>query len=180
MSARWRRCSISSSAVIETLIRQQFKGKDKLIAANQGALGIGYDEAEVALRLSFGVRVRRSDAVGDRVFIDGNAAAGSAPSMAGRRSAPGIRSRHPRRWPKRSTLLRALSGRSRDGQQALRDRPGRRRDRVDWHVIGAGWNGARAFTATSGPGISLMQEFLGLAYFAEIPAVLFDVQRGGP
>ncbi|MBV8402155.1 MAG: 2-oxoacid:acceptor oxidoreductase subunit alpha, partial [Acetobacteraceae bacterium] len=47
-------------------------------------------------------------------------------------------------------------------------------------VIGAAWNGARAFTATSGPGISLMQEFLGLAYFAEIPAVVFDVQRGGP
>jgi 2-oxoglutarate ferredoxin oxidoreductase subunit alpha len=47
-------------------------------------------------------------------------------------------------------------------------------------VVGAGWNGARAFTATSGPGISLMQEFLGLAYFAEIPAVIFDVQRGGP
>ena len=47
-------------------------------------------------------------------------------------------------------------------------------------VIGAGWNGARAFTATSGPGISLMQEFLGLAYFAEIPAVIIDVQRGGP
>jgi len=47
-------------------------------------------------------------------------------------------------------------------------------------VIGAGWNGARSFTATSGPGISLMQEFLGLAYFAEIPAVIFNVQRGGP
>ncbi len=47
-------------------------------------------------------------------------------------------------------------------------------------VIGAAWNGARAFTCTSGPGISLMQEFLGLAYFAEIPAVVFDVQRGGP
>ncbi len=47
-------------------------------------------------------------------------------------------------------------------------------------MIGAAWNGARAFTATSGPGISLMQEFLGLAYFAEIPAVIFDVQRAGP
>ena len=47
-------------------------------------------------------------------------------------------------------------------------------------VVGAAWNGARAFTATSGPGISLMQEFLGLAYFAEMPAVIFDVQRGGP
>ena len=47
-------------------------------------------------------------------------------------------------------------------------------------VIGAGWNGARAFTATSGPGISLMQEFIGLGYFAEIPAVIFDVQRAGP
>jgi 2-oxoglutarate ferredoxin oxidoreductase subunit alpha len=47
-------------------------------------------------------------------------------------------------------------------------------------VIGAAWNGARAFTCTSGPGISLMTEFIGLAYFAEIPAVLFNVQRGGP
>ena len=47
-------------------------------------------------------------------------------------------------------------------------------------VIGAGWNGARAFTCTSGPGISLMTEFLGLGYFAEIPAVIMDVQRGGP
>ncbi|MCV6605476.1 MAG: 2-oxoacid:acceptor oxidoreductase subunit alpha, partial [Porticoccaceae bacterium] len=47
-------------------------------------------------------------------------------------------------------------------------------------VIGAGWNGARSFTATSGPGVSLMSEFLGLAYFAEVPAVLFDIQRTGP
>ena len=47
-------------------------------------------------------------------------------------------------------------------------------------VIGANWNGARAFTATSGPGVSLMSEFLGLAYFAEVPAVLIDVQRAGP
>ncbi len=47
-------------------------------------------------------------------------------------------------------------------------------------VVGASWNGARAFTCTSGPGISLMQEFIGLSYFAEVPAVIFDVQRGGP
>ena len=47
-------------------------------------------------------------------------------------------------------------------------------------VIGATWNGARAFTATCGPGISLMNEFLGLAYYAEVPAVLFDIQRVGP
>ena len=47
-------------------------------------------------------------------------------------------------------------------------------------VVGAGWNGARAFTATSGPGVSLMTEFIGLAYFAEIPVTIIDVQRGGP
>jgi 2-oxoglutarate ferredoxin oxidoreductase subunit alpha len=47
-------------------------------------------------------------------------------------------------------------------------------------VVGAGWNGARAFTATSGPGISLMTEFIGLAYFAEIPVTIINVQRGGP
>ena len=47
-------------------------------------------------------------------------------------------------------------------------------------VIGAAWNGARSFTATSGPGISLMSEFIGLAYFAELPAVIWDIQRSGP
>jgi 2-oxoglutarate ferredoxin oxidoreductase subunit alpha len=47
-------------------------------------------------------------------------------------------------------------------------------------VVGAGWNGARAFTATSGPGVSLMTEFIGLAYFAEIPVTIINVQRGGP
>ena len=95
--------------------------------------------------------------------------------------ARGIRSRRPPRWRKPSPSIASASASIR--------KPGERRYAIVQAedeiaaigmVIGAGWNGARAFTATSGPGISLMQEFIGLAYFAEIPAVIFDIQRGGP
>ena len=95
--------------------------------------------------------------------------------------APGIRSRPPPRWPRPSRATAAAT--------APTPTPARTRYAIVQAedelasigmVIGAAWNGARAFTCTSGPGISLMQEFIGLAYFAEIPAVIFDVQRGGP
>jgi len=71
-----------------------------------------------------------------------------------------------------------LPARSRYKKRRYGDHPGGRRARLDRPGDRPGWNGARAFTATSGPGISLMQEFIGLAYFAEIPAVIFDIQRG--
>ena len=101
--------------------------------------------------------------------------------MAARRSAPGIRSRRRPRWPRRSPAT-ATSFRVDPETGKHRYAIVQAEDELAsiGMVIGAGWNGARAFTATSGPGISLMQEFLGLAYFAEIPAVIFDVQRGGP
>ena len=101
--------------------------------------------------------------------------------MAARRCARGIRSRRRPRSPRRSRDIA--------GSCASIPRPSKATYAIMQAedelasigmVIGAGWNGARAFTATSGPGISLMQEFIGLAYFAEIPAVIFDVQRGGP
>ena len=101
--------------------------------------------------------------------------------MAAPRSAPGIRSRPPPRSP---TPSRAIAARYRvdaDSKQAKYAIIQAEDELASIGiVIGAGWNGARAFTATSGPGISLMQEFIGLAYFAEIPAVIFDVQRAGP
>ena len=103
------------------------------------------------------------------------------PSTAARRSAPGIRSRRRRRWPRRS--------RSTAASYASTRQPARNKFAIVQAedelasigmVIGAGWNGARAFTATSGPGVSLMTEFIGLAYFAEIPVTIINVQRGGP
>ena len=128
-----------------------------------------------------GLRVQRTDEVGDRIFIDGNAAAALGCVYGGATVAPGIRSRPS------SSLAEAFARYC--GRYRVDPETGEHRYAIIQAedelasigmVIGAGWNGARAFTATSGPGISLMQEFIGLAYFAEIPAVIFDVQRGGP
>ena len=104
----------------------------------------------------------------------------SARSMAGRRSAPGIRSRLPPRWPKPSPDIAKTSAPTRTAPKRYAIVQGEDEIASIGIVVGAGWNGARAFTCTSGPGISLMNEFIGLSYFAEIPAVIFDVQRGGP
>ena len=105
----------------------------------------------------------------------------SARSMAARRFAPGIRSRPRPRSPRpmRATR-RAIASTARPARRHFAFVQAEDEIAAIGMVVGAGWNGARAFTATSGPGISLMQEFFGLAYFAEIPAVVFDVQRGGP
>jgi 2-oxoglutarate ferredoxin oxidoreductase subunit alpha len=168
-------------AEIEKLIGEQFKGKEKLIEPNIHALHLGRDWARANLACPIGLRVKRSTAVGDRIFLEGNSAAalgavyGGATVCAWYPITPS------------SSLADAFSRHC----MRLRIDPvtGKRRYAIVQAedelasigmVIGAGWNGARAFTATSGPGISLMQEFLGLAYFAEIPAVIFDVQRAGP
>ncbi len=168
-------------AAIETLIGEQFKGKDKLIQPNLQALHMGRDYALAHLSCPLGISVRRSDAVGDRIYLEGNSAAalgalyGGATVCAWYPITPSSSlaeafARHCRRY-----RVDAATGRNRFAIIQAEDELA-----SIGMVIGAAWNGARAFTATSGPGISLMQEFLGLAYFAEIPAVIFDVQRGGP
>ncbi len=168
-------------AVVEQLIAEQFKGKDKLIAPNIHALHLGRDHALSELEGAMGLAVRRADAVGDRISIDGNAAAALGAIYGGATVCA---------WypitPSSSVAEAFIRYCNR-----YRVDPDTRQNKFAivqaedelasiGMVIGAGWNGARAFTATSGPGISLMQEFLGLAYFAEIPAVIIDVQRGGP
>ncbi len=168
-------------AAIETLIGEQFQGKDKLIAPNLKALHLGRDWALGNLACPLGVRLRRSDKVGERIFLEGNSAAalgavyGGATMCAWYPITPSSSlaeafTRHCRKFrtDKDSGKARHAIVQAEDELASI------------GMVIGAAWNGARAFTATSGPGISLMQEFLGLAYFAEIPAVLFDVQRAGP
>jgi 2-oxoglutarate/2-oxoacid ferredoxin oxidoreductase subunit alpha len=168
-------------AAIEQLLAEQFKGRDKLIQANVVALNMGRDWVKENLAYPIGLRLRRADSVGDRIFIEGNAAAalgavyGGATVCAWYPITP-------------STSLAEAFGR-----YCARMRVDKATGKNNFAivqaedelasigmVIGAAWNGARAFTATSGPGISLMQEFFGLAYFAEIPAVIFDVQRAGP
>ncbi|MCB1628936.1 MAG: 2-oxoacid:acceptor oxidoreductase subunit alpha [Xanthomonadales bacterium] len=164
---------------IEKLFGEQYKGKEKLLEPNRKALNIGREQA--AALPPIGLRVRRADQVGERIFVDGNAAAalgcvyGGATVCAWYPITPS------------SSLAEAFE---KYCQKFRVDAEGGERryavvqaeDEIAsiGMVVGAGWNGARAFTATSGPGISLMSEFLGLAYFAEIPCTIIDVQRGGP
>lgn len=166
---------------VRGLIAEQFKGKERLLEPNYKALRTGRDYAKEHLEGLCRLKVEKSDLVGDRVFIEGNDAAalgavyGGATCLAWYPITPS------------TSVAEAFM----DHCKALRTDPetGEARYAIIQAedelsaigtVIGASWNGARAFTATSGPGVSLMQEFLGLAYFAEVPAVLIDVQRGGP
>jgi 2-oxoglutarate ferredoxin oxidoreductase subunit alpha len=166
---------------IEKLFSEQFKGKEALLQSNIKALRLGRDFAYKHLACPIGLRVRRANNVGNKIFVDGNSAAalgavyGGATVCAWYPITPS------------SSLAEAFIKHC----QRYRVDPATGRNRFAiiqaedelasiGIAIGAGWNGARSFTCTSGPGVSLMQEFIGLAYFAEIPVVLIDVQRGGP
>jgi 2-oxoglutarate ferredoxin oxidoreductase subunit alpha len=165
--------------VIETLLAEQFAGKDRLIKANVEALHMGGDYVAKHLAL-LPLKVRRADQVGDGIYVDGNTAAGLGAVYGGATVCA---------WypiTPSTSLAEAFTAYC---EELRVDPDGKARYAIVQAedeiasigiVVGAGWNGARAFTATSGPGISLMQEFIGLSYFAEIPAVIFDVQRGGP
>jgi 2-oxoglutarate ferredoxin oxidoreductase subunit alpha len=169
------------AAEIERLLAEQYRGKEALLDSNRKALALGREHALQAFDCPLGLRVERRDRVGNRIFIDGNSAAALGAVYGGATVAA---------WypiTPSSSLAESFAGWCR--KLRTDSATGRRRYAIVQAedelssigmVIGAAWNGARAFTATSGPGISLMQEFLGLAYFAEIPAVLFDVQRGSP
>jgi 2-oxoglutarate ferredoxin oxidoreductase subunit alpha len=168
-------------AVIETLIGEQFKGKDKLIAPNLQALHMGHDHAKAEFQCPIGLRVRHADAVGKRISIDGNSAAalgavyGGATVCAWYPITPSSSMAEAFQRYCRRYRQEAETGQNRYAIIQAEDELA-----SIGMVIGAGWNGSRAFTSTSGPGVSLMTEFIGLAYFAEIPAVIFNVQRGGP
>jgi 2-oxoglutarate ferredoxin oxidoreductase subunit alpha len=170
------------AGVVEALLASQYGGERKapLLEANRGAFRRGYDYAKEHLP-AIGLRLARRDAVGERIFIDGNSASGLGAVYGGATVCA---------WypiTPSTSVAEAFQGYCRKFR-VDRETGGNRYAFVQAEdelasigmVVGAGWNGARAFTATSGPGISLMQEFIGLAYFAEIPAVLFDVQRGSP
>ena len=166
--------------VITGMVSAQYKGKDDLIAPNIHALEIGRNYALDYLDCPLPVQVRYSDAVGDRIMVDGNAAAalgaiyGGATVCAWYPITPSTSVAEA--FEKYCNQLRT----GKDGERNFAIIQAEDELAAMGIVIGAGWNGARSFTATSGPGVSLMTEFLGLAYFAEIPAVLWDIQRAGP
>ncbi|MBI4693163.1 MAG: 2-oxoacid:acceptor oxidoreductase subunit alpha [Gammaproteobacteria bacterium] len=166
---------------IERLFSEQYRGKEALLQSNVKALRLGYDYANEHLDGPIGLKVERADAVGDKIFIDGNSAAALGAVYGGATVCA---------WYPITPSSSVAEGFIKYCQKYRADKESGRNNYAIVQAedelasigmaIGAGWNGARAFTATSGPGISLMQEFIGLAYFAEIPVVLVDVQRGGP
>ncbi len=167
--------------VITNMVSLQYRGKDHLIQPNIKALEMGRKYATEYLDRPIDLQVRHSNLVDDRILVDGNEATALGAIYAGAT----VCAWYPitpstsiaESFEKHASKLRVDTEtkcknyavvQAEDELSAL------------GMVIGASWNGVRAFTATSGPGISLMNEFLGLAYFAEIPAVIFDVQRAGP
>jgi len=171
--------------VIAELIGEQYKGKEALLKPNLNALQLGRTYALEHLKCPLGIRVRplkgEANVVGDKIFIEGNAAAalgcvyGGATVCAWYPITPS--SSLAEAFQKYCAKLRVDKE---TGKNKFAIVQGEDELASVGIAIGAGWNGARAFTATSGPGISLMQEFIGLAYFAEIPVTIIDVQRGGP
>jgi 2-oxoglutarate ferredoxin oxidoreductase subunit alpha len=168
-------------AEIERLFGEQYKGKEALLDSNRKALGMGRDYALENFACPLTLRVERRDKVGNRIFIDGNSAAALGAVYGGATVAAWYpitpSSSLAEAFAKHCRKLRSDKATGKHKYAIIQAEDELASIGI---VIGAAWNGARAFTATSGPGISLMQEFLGLAYFAEVPAVIFDVQRGSP
>ena len=167
--------------VIEKLFAEQYKGKEKLLDSNVRALHLGRDFAKEHLDGALGIRVQRTDKVGDLILVEGNAAAalgcvyGGATVAAWYPITPS--SSVAEAFQKYCAKYRVDPATGQNNYAIVQAE-----DEIAsiGMVVGAGWNGARAFTATSGPGVSLMTEFIGLAYFAEIPVTIINVQRGGP
>lgn len=166
--------------VLEQMVADQFKGKEKLITPNVKALHLGADFIKSNFELPSKYKIERRDLNKDQIMLDGNSACALGAVFAG--ATVGA-------WYPITPSTSLMSAYDEYAAEYRVDADGKKKyafiqaeDELAaiGMAIGANWNGARGFTATSGPGISLMNEFLGLAYFAEIPLVLVDVQRGGP
>ncbi len=167
--------------VLEQLLAEQFEGKEKLISLNIKALKLGVQYIHDNFSFPLEIRLQRRNLVGDKILVDGNSACGLGAVYGGATVVA---------WypitPSTSvvegfeTYAKKLRIDPETGKNNFAIVQAEDELAAIGMVIGANWNGARSFTATSGPGLSLMNEFLGLAYFAEIPTVLIDVQRAGP
>ncbi len=168
-------------SVLEGQLGEQFKGKEKLIEPNIKALNIGVNYCKENFDCPLDIRIERRDSLGDKILYSGNSACGLGAIYAGATVAA---------W---YPITPSTSVVDAFAKYAAKYRVDPETGKNNYAIVqaedelaaigmvmGACWNGARAFTATSGPGVSLMNEFLGLGYFAEVPTVLIDVQRTGP
>ena len=167
--------------VIETMLTEKFGKKPKLLASNHTAIKLGYDYAKANFTCPLPFRLEKMDATGDSILIDGNTACALGALYAGAT----VGAWYP--ITPATALMEAFKGFCEkyrvDKTTGLHNYAIIQAEdelAAAGIVIGAGWAGARAFTNTSGPGISLMQEFIGLAYYTDIPSVFIDVQRCGP
>ncbi|MDO8992848.1 MAG: 2-oxoacid:acceptor oxidoreductase subunit alpha [Daejeonella sp.] len=168
-------------SVLEQLLAEQFVGKEKLVAMNIKAMNLGIEYIHSNYAYPLDIRLERRDLVGDKILIDGNSACGLGAVYGGATVVA---------WYPITPSTSVVEAFESYAKKLRVDKETGKRNYAIVQaedelaaigmVIGANWNGARSFTATSGPGLSLMNEFLGLAYFAEIPTVLIDVQRTGP
>ena len=167
--------------VIKGLLEETFAAKQHLIAANMEAIHLGYDYAKEHFTCPLSSRVERMDATNSHIVIDGNTAAALGCLYAGAT----VGAWYP--ITPSTSLMDAF--RSFCAEYRIDPESGKRTYAIIQAedelaaigmVLGATWAGARAFTPTSGPGVSLMSEFIGFGYYAEIPAVIFNVQRTGP
>lgn len=167
-------------SVIKNLISEQFEGKKALIDANFQALSLGMDYVENHFEYPLPFSLESRDLLKDKILVDGNTACGIGAVYAGAT----VMAWYP--ITPSTSVAEAFENyckvhrKEENGANKFAIIQAEDELAAMGMVIGANWNGARAFTATSGPGVSLMSEFLGLAYFAEVPAVLIDVQRAGP
>jgi len=168
--------------ILVDLIGKQFKGKDKLIAPNVHALELGYQYASVNFTCPIGIQVAPSDVCnGDEILVDGNTSVALG-AVYGGATVCGWYPITPstsvvEHFAKYCDRLRIDPV---DGAKSFAIVQAEDELSAIGIAIGGAWNGCRSFTATSGPGVSLMSEFLGLAYFAEVPVVLVNIQRSGP
>ncbi len=168
-------------AIIRTLLGETFAAKQHLLDANETALRLGYEYAREHFDCPLPIRLEPMDATDGHIMIDGNTAAALGCVYAG--ATVGA-------WYPITPATSLMDGFTRFCRRFREDpETGEKKYAIVQAedelaaagvVVGAGWAGARAFTPTSGPGISLMSEFIGLAYYAEIPTVFFNVQRTGP
>ena len=166
---------------LKQLLEETFSNKQALIDSNLTAIQIGYDYAREQFNCPLSMRLSPLDKTAGHIMIDGNTAAALGCVYAGAT----VGSWYPitpstSLFDAFTDFCKRFRTDTESGTQNYCIIQAEDELAAIGMALGAAWNGARAFTSTSGPGISLMSEFLGLAYFTEIPLVLFDIQRVGP
>src|ERR1035437_9871891 len=166
--------------LVEKGVRKQFAKKQKVFDLNFGAVKAGWNYAAEKLTKQDPFVIERMDQTAGKIIIDGNAAAGMGAVFAGVTVVAWYPITPSTSLIEATTDLLKKFRVDADGKATFAVIQAEDELAAIGMVLGAGWAGARSMTSTSGPGISMMAEFAGLGYFAEIPGVIFDVQRSGP